>query len=530
MGSKRVGAVVAVAVLAALAGCSDDSSNTEKPKDSAFALTAKDGQATTFGSGDLLRGTDATAVVGVSDPKNGKIAVAADGSYSYTPNPGFTGTDTFTYNTTDAVHNYTTSIPPLGEVGGVKISGSGYGSSWTPAPGVAGEYFGLTDRGPNVDGVQDNQKVEPIPSFTPAIGRFKLADGKAELLQSIPLKAADGSPLNGQVSTEASTGETIVDINGAVLPPSPNGYDPEGVVALADGTFWVSDEYGPYITHFGADGRATERLSPFDATLPGELKLRTPNQGMEGLTITPDGKKLVGIMQSALKTPGLDGSAKSVPFARIVTVDLASKKTAEFLYPLDNPKKTKVANSEITALSNTTFVVDERDGEFEPGADKKLWTIDITGATDVGPQSTVAGARYDAGAGGLLVGDKPLETLVGPTDTDGAVKTLQDSGITTVRKTSSLDLGGLLTSLNKDGKFFGHDKVEGVAAIDNGTKFVISNDNDFGIVGVTNKQPPFTLKEKDLPNGTQDAGEILIVDTTKLPAKVTEHTASVEVK
>ena len=94
--------------------------------------------------------------------------------------------------------------------------------------------------------------------------------------------------------------------------------------------------------------------------------MRSPNQGMEGLTITPDGSTLVGIMQSALKTPGLEGSAKPVPLARIVTVNLATKAVKEYLYPLANPAETKVALSEITALSDTQFLVDERDGELQP--------------------------------------------------------------------------------------------------------------------------------------------------------------------
>ncbi|CNM96780.1 putative secreted protein [Mycobacterium tuberculosis] len=37
--------------------------------------------------------------------------------------------------------------------------------------------------------------------------------------------------------------------------------------------------------------------------------------------------------------------------------------------------------------------------------------------------------------------------------------------------------------------------------------------------------PPFALKPKILPNGTQDSGEILKVDTTQVPA----HTESVTV-
>jgi len=50
----------------------------------------------------------------------------------------------------------------------------------------------------------------------------------------------------------------------------------------------------------------------------------------------------------------------------------------------DDPKDNSGAVSEITALSNTSFVVDERDGKPEPGAYKKLFTIDLRGATDVG--------------------------------------------------------------------------------------------------------------------------------------------------
>src|SRR6185369_17549616 len=146
---------------------------------------------------------------------------------------------------------------------------------------------------------------------------------------------------------------------------------------------------------------------------PRELSLRSPNQGMEGLTITPDGSTLVGIMQSALKTPGLEGSAKPVPLARIVTVNLATKAVKEYLYPLSNPQETKVAVSEITALSDTTFLVDERDGKRQPGGDKKIYLADISGATDVGPSATVADSDYRADAGGLQVGGKPIETVVG---------------------------------------------------------------------------------------------------------------------
>src|SRR5262249_21185773 len=142
---------------------------------------------------------------------------------------------------------------------------------------------------------------------TPAIGKFKLTGGQAVREATIPLQAADDTPYSGRVNTQADTGETMTDLDGNVLPKDPNGYDPEGLVAGADGTVWVSDEYGPFITHFDATGKQVGRLSPFDGTLPRELAARVVNRGMEGLTITPDGSLLVGIMQSALQQADLGG-------------------------------------------------------------------------------------------------------------------------------------------------------------------------------------------------------------------------------
>ena len=404
-------------------------------------------------------------------------------------------------------------LPPLATIGGVAVGASAYGSAVTPVPGSRNEYYGLTDRGPNVDG-PDDTKVEPLPGFAPSIGKFKLTSDKAVLEKTITLRAADGTPYNGQVNSQASTGETITDLDGNVLPSSPYGYDPEGLVALPDGSFWVSDEYGPFITHFDSSGKQIGRLSPFDGTLPGELQYRDANKGMEGLTITPDGRTLVGIMQSALHQADKTAKVGDTAMLRIVTYDLRTGATHEYPYLLENPADTGTAVSEITALSNTRFLVDERDGNFEPGAFKKLYTVDISHATDIGPASSVPGTTYDAAAGGLLVDGGTLEALVGDEDTNDTAATLADAGITPVTKTLTLDLGALLTSISPDGYFFGHDKVEGVAVT--GHTLLISNDSDFGIDGISNDTAPYLLAPKILPNGQQDSGEYLSVDLSKV--------------
>jgi hypothetical protein len=298
---------------------------------------------------------------------------------------------------------------------------------------------------------------------------------------------------------------------------------------MPDGTFWVSDEYGPFITHFNKNGIQIGRLSPFDGSLPAELAMRVPNKGMEGLTITPDGTTLVGMMQSALQTPDVttDGvKVANITTLRIVTYNLKTAATHEYLYLLTDPAKNSGAVSEITALSNTKFVVDERDGNFEndPTAFKELYAIDISNATDVGPKSKVAGATYDPTKGGLLVGPKQQSiddfvTAAGKAlDTADSTTALASVGITPVAKSLDVDLSGLIRKLDPTGDFFGHDKVEGVATTDKGKTLVVSNDSDFGIIGVTSPtgNAPWTLTPKILPNGTQDDGQFLSIDTSKI--------------
>lgn len=521
---------VAFSLLAGGVASAHQPSGPNAAVDDAYLITA--GRALDVHSRDGVfdndRGASGT-IVSHTSTAHGALTLNADGTFRYVPATGFTGVDSFTYTINDAVTLYSTKLPPLATIGGVKITGGAYGSSLTPVPGSKNEFYGLTDRGPNVDSSDGSTKIEPLPTFTPAIGRFTLTGTKAVLKKTIPLRAADGSPYNGLVNSQANTGETITDLNGKALPTSTNGYDPEGIVALKDGSFWVSDEYGPFITHFDRNGRQIGRLSPFDGSLPAELAMRVPNKGMEGLTVTPDGKTLVGIMQSALQTPDLTAKPSKVTTLRIVTYDLKSSATHEYIYLLTDPKVNSGAVSEITALSSTRFIVDERDGKVEPSAYKRLYSIDLSHATDVGPASRVAGARYDAAKGGLLVGTakQSIDAFVGTADTAASATALASVGITPAAKSTAVDLGALLTKLDPTGGFFGHDKIEGVATTDGGRTLVISNDNDFGIDGVTNSAAPYTLHAKMLPNGQQDDGQYLAIDTTKLDHPNSTATVSI---
>ena len=463
-------------------------------------------------------------LVSNTQPAHGSLTLNPDGSLHYVPQAGFTGQDTFTYTVANAVHLFTTHLPSLGQFGGINVSGGGYGSSLYPDPGHPGLFYGLEDRGPNVS-APDGSSVEPIPTFDPSIGLFRFdANGDAVMLRKIPLQDPHGHPYTGLVNSQNPTGETIEDLNGNKLTTDPNGYDSEGLVALPDGTFWVSDEYGPFVTRFNSQGRQIQRLSPFDGSLPEELKFRVPNRGMEGLTITPDGKELVGLMQSALQQSDLNGSdAKKLAPTRIVTYNLRTHALHEYLYMLHDPAQNGTANSELTALSDNTFLVNERDGNFPgPNAFKKLFKINITGATDVGPDSHVAGATYDGANGGLLIGGQTIERTVLGQNTATATATLAADHITPVTSSLDVDVNALLLSLDPQGRFFAHDKIEGVAVLDGGHEIVISNDSDFGIAGVTGSaaspdSPPWTLVPKISPaTGKQDDGEYLSIDPDRI--------------
>jgi hypothetical protein len=272
-------------------------------------------------------------------------------------------------------------------------------------------------------------------------------------------------------------------------------------------------------------GRLTPyKCSPDNAShkilgyLPAELAFRAKDKGMEGLTLTPDGTTLVGVMQSALQQPDL-GSIKpgNVAPTRIVAINLRTFETKQYLYLLDNPANTGAAVSEITALSNTRFVLDERDGNFEPFAQKNLTVVDINGATDVS---------------GLTIGDKSPEAFVGKADTNPALAALTAAGVNVAQKQPYVNVGTLVSQLDPTGKFFGHDKVEGVATMDGGRTLYLANDDDFGIdTIVVDPDGKWTVRQKVLPpTGQADSGEILKVDTTKLPAVLKTVTVTIHVR
>ncbi|MCI2283830.1 esterase-like activity of phytase family protein [Colwellia sp. MSW7] len=372
----------------------------------------------------------------------------------------------------------------------MEIRNGGFGSDMVADPSDSTRFYALTDRGPNATftGAQGTGKKFPTPDYTPRIGLFELQDnGDVKKIKDILLKRPDGTLITGLPNSSAlgGTGETPYDADGNIIVEDMNlpydettnpiklddyGLDGEGLVALSDGTFWISDEYGPHMVHFNAEGIEIGRINAFDNdtrntyTLPAEFANRRANRGMEGLTVTPDETTLVGIMQSTMYNP--TSAVKVNDIVRIVTINLTNGNVSQYLY---KQEKTQNSQSGIVALSETEFVVIERDGKFyneDTSAMKHLYKIDISNATNIEAITTTTTMTQDDSLG-LLIDGKTLEEVT--LEADGWA-TLANAGINTINKTFLVDL------VAETG--YPHDKLEGMWLINDNTIGVI-NDDDF---------------------------------------------------
>lgn len=194
--------------------------------------------------------------------------------------------------------------------------------------------------------------------------------------------------------------------------PNNARFDTEGIRVSADGhSVFISDEYGPYVYQFDRSSGARLRsyALPEKFYVPNQHPIgndeisgntigRTANKGMEGLAITPDGATLVGIMQTALIQDFNQGGA-AANLLRIIAIDVASGATHEYAYLLT----TGSGVSEILAINNHEFLVDERDGRGRGGASdgssndarvKQFFKIDLEGAQDVSDEDGLTAATH----------------------------------------------------------------------------------------------------------------------------------------
>lgn len=391
------------------------------------------------------------------------------------------------------------------------LGGLGSGLAWAGG----NTFLAAPDRGPNA--VPYNSSVDDTTSY---IARFQTvtlnltasASGSLPYTLTPTLTATTllSSPVNAS-SPALNYGNAVGSGAPAINTPTLNYFtgrsdnfgsgsssnslnarlDPEGIRVSNDGkSVFISDEYGPYVYQF--DRASGQRINSF--TLPSNLAVsnlssvgateisgntvgRVANKGMEGLAITPDGKTLVGIMQAPLEQDGKKA-------LRIVTIDIATGTTHEYGYKLTNGSGV----SEIVAINDHEFLVDERDGSGlgngDSAAVKQLFKIDITGATDIKGLSSLT--TSSAGVTFVSKGTAPFLDIV---------QKLNAAGITSDRIPAKIE-----------GVAFGQDIIkDGITY----HTIYVANDNDFlstatladksTVVANPNNVYVFAVAASDLP-------------------------------
>ena len=317
----------------------------------------------------------------------------------------------------------------------------------------AGSLYTLPDRGYNVAGLIDYAaRIQKFDlAFTPDYTTNTVGQTQLTLTFKNTIKITD---FNGSATTAVNpTASTLGSLTNVPVANGKLALDAEGLAIRSDGSFYISDEYGASILNVSKTGKLLGVITPVQALIPqftgasgltgftsqvGGVDIskatdplvqtggRRDNQGMEAVDITPDGKFLVSMLQSATRqdTPGNLDNNRS--YTRLFVYDITktgtpSSPVGHYLVELPTFSSKGVgaaanktaAQSEIVALSSSTFMVLTRDGNGN-------------GAGNAGPKTTSTTVGY---------ADNPLVfksiALVSTANATNLAGTVYETGYTT---------------------------------------------------------------------------------------------------
>lgn len=325
-----------------------------------------------------------------------------------------------------------------------------------------GSYVGgittLPDRGPNDVGPfvgstdYKNRVHYSTITFRPYTGTADLPQSTASQSQ-VTITPTGGTFLTdstGAIFTGKDPGTGTVTRDGIVYPMPLSGegagrisLDAEAIAYLPNGNFYISDEYAAGIYYFDATGRqigaiqtvpallpVTAGATNFNSVTPGTSGRRN-NQGLEALSITPDQRRLVTILQSATVQDTNGAAQQTRNNTRVLVYDITGTRTPTnpighyvLQLPIFNqdgagaPNRT-AAQSEMLALNDSQFLVLSRDGIGRgavPGAGntavfKSILLVDTTGATNLVGTAYETGTTPIATAGTLASGIVPVQQV-----------------------------------------------------------------------------------------------------------------------
>jgi len=228
-----------------------------------------------------------------------------------------------------------------------------------------GSYWVLTDNG---FGARANS-----PDAMLMFHRIRpdFATGQVEVMRTIFLSDPN-SVVPFRITTEGSTERYLTGAD----------FDPESLQPLPDGTFYIGEEFGPYLLQVDAEGRVTRLV---ETRLDGQ-PIRSPDHpafsvpatptattafrarrsgGYEGMALTPDGQTLWGLLEQPLFEAGTDRAEGA--FLRLIEFSVARRDwTGRSLRYRLEPGATAIGD--FNFIDATRALVIERDnGQGDPG-------------------------------------------------------------------------------------------------------------------------------------------------------------------
>ncbi len=248
--------------------------------------------------------------------------------------------------------------------------------TFVPGSEPSGAALGTTP----VNGVTPPFADQPVQGFS---GVLRNSDGTYDVISDngfgTKANSADFLLRIHRIAPEFKSGH--VDVLGGITLTDPAGHVPfplvradrvltgqdldiESITRTADGTYWIGDEFGPYLLHFDRAGR----LLSAPVSLPGvrapENPAGNPNlgssKGFEAITLSPDGRTINALLEGTV-TGDEPGTLRLTEF----DVERNRFTDAKWVYQLENPG---LAIGDAIAVDRDRLLVIERDGGQGAGA------------------------------------------------------------------------------------------------------------------------------------------------------------------
>ncbi|WP_194410019.1 esterase-like activity of phytase family protein [Microbacterium cremeum] len=186
-------------------------------------------------------------------------------------------------------------------------------------------------------------------------------------------------------------------------------FDVESVVRAKDGTFWVGEEFGPFLLHFDAEGTLLEKpyslegaKSPQNPYLvAGETPRVRASRGFEAMAWSVNGRYLY---------PVVEGSYADDPDLRrreILEFDTRSGQYTGRTWSYQTDQEANVIGDAFTVRSDVLILIERDDFEGEQAVTKRVYEVDLRRTDSEGylEKSLVLDALRIANPHGIGAGD-----------------------------------------------------------------------------------------------------------------------------